>query len=68
LIDGDGLDPRDPRALVVRQELGDRIAGTVSTTLVALGRDTVRYDFTSTPGVPGGWRTVMPRPGRVAKA
>jgi hypothetical protein len=68
LIDGDGLDPRDPRALVVRQELGGRIAGTVSTTLVALGRDTVRYDFTSTPGVPGGWRTVMPRPGRVAKA
>ncbi|TDT98163.1 uncharacterized protein with NRDE domain [Streptomyces sp. 846.5] len=59
LIDGDGLDPRDPRALVVRQEVGGRIAGTVSTTLVALGRDTVRYDFTGTPGVPGGWRTVM---------
>ena len=59
LIDGDGLDPQDPRALVVRQDVGGRIAGTVSTTLLALGRDSVRYDFTSTPGDTGGWRTVM---------
>ena len=63
LIDGDDLDPHDPRALVLRQEVGGRIAGTVSITLLALGRDTVRYDFTGTPGslgTPGGWRTIIP--------
>lgn len=66
LIDGDGLDPRDPSALVVRQDIGGRVAGTVSTTLLALGRDAVRYDFTSTPGAAGGWRTVMPGQGQVS--
>lgn len=60
LIDGDGLDPDDPRALVVRQEVGGRVAGTVSTTLLALGHGTVRYDFTSTPGATEGWWNVMP--------
>ena len=60
LIDGDGLDPRDPRALVLRQDVGGRIAGTVSITLLALGREAVRYDFTGTPVTPGGWQVVMP--------
>lgn len=60
LVDGDGLDPRDPRALVLRQEFGGRVAGTVSTSLLALGRDGgVRYDFNDTPGTPARWSTVL---------
>ncbi|MFC1411495.1 NRDE family protein [Streptacidiphilus sp. N1-12] len=59
LVDGDGLDPRDPRALVLRQDFEGRAAGTVSTTLLALGRDTVRYDFNGTPGDPAQWSTIL---------
>jgi hypothetical protein len=58
LIEGDGLDPRDPRALVVRQDFDGRPTGTTSITLLALGRDRVRYDFNAAPGVRGQWSTV----------
>jgi len=56
LADGDGLDPSDERALIVRRDLGGgRIWGTTSLSLVALGPDGLRYDFTARPGDPGAW-------------
>jgi hypothetical protein len=60
LVEGDGLDPRDPRALVVRGDYRGRAAGTVSVTLLALGRDGVRYDFNGSPTAHGPWSTIMP--------
>jgi hypothetical protein len=62
LTDGGGLDPGDPRALVIRRDLGEgRIWGTGSISLVALARDGLRYDFSGSPGDPAAWRTVLPR-------
>ena len=63
LVNGDGIDPADPRALIVRRELGDgRIWGTTSISLVAVGPDpspdAVRYDFTAAPGEQGAWYEV----------
>jgi hypothetical protein len=63
LMDGDGIGPDDPRALIVRRDLGDgRIWGTTSISLVALSPDGVRYDFTAAPGDPAAW---YPVPNRV---
>jgi uncharacterized protein with NRDE domain len=62
LLDGDGLDPADDRALIVRRTLdGGRVWGTSSITLVTLapGRLT-GYDFTAAPGDPGAWHPVSP--------
>jgi uncharacterized protein with NRDE domain len=60
LIDGDGLDPADPRALIVRRDFGDgRIWGTTSTSLVALTPSGVRYDFSAEPGDPAAWQPVI---------
>jgi uncharacterized protein with NRDE domain len=60
LLDGDGLDPSDDRALIVRRGLDDgRTWGTTSITLTALGMDGVAaYDFTARPGEPGAWGAV----------
>lgn len=59
LLDGDGLATDDPRALIVRRDLGDgRVYGTTSVSLVALSGGAVRYDFTGRPGDPGGWQPV----------
>jgi hypothetical protein len=59
LAAGDGLDPGDPAAIVVRHVLPDgRIHGTGSVTLVALSADGVRYDFQPTPGRVDGWYPV----------
>jgi transport and Golgi organization protein 2 len=59
LLDGDGIAPDDPRALVVRRDLPDgRVWGTTSTSLVALWPDAVRYDFTGAPGDAAAWRPV----------
>jgi Transport and Golgi organisation 2 len=70
LINGDGLSPEDPRALVVRRDLGaGRVWGTTSISLVALWpgpvrHDTVRYDFNASPAFkdaradPGAWHEV----------
>ena len=56
LADGDGLAPDDPRAIVARRTLPDgRIWGSTSQSLVALGRDGLRYDFRR---VGGDWRSV----------
>jgi hypothetical protein len=62
LIDGDGLDHEDPRALIVRRDFGDgRIWGTTSISLVALRRDGVRFDFSAEPGEPDAWYAVRLR-------
>ena len=72
LASGDGLDPADPAAIIVRRDLPDgRVYGTTSVTLVALanlaGRPAgtvlhadaaVRYDFQPHPGSSEGWYSV----------
>ena len=66
LMNGDGLDPGDPRALIVRRDLGGgRIWGTTSVSLVALSPSGPRYDFSGTPGDPSAWAPV-PLPGAAA--
>jgi hypothetical protein len=63
LADGDGLDPGDTRALVVRREMGaGRIWGTTSVSLVAVSAGAVRYDFTGSPGDPAAWYPVIGGP------
>jgi hypothetical protein len=59
LASGDGLDPADPAAIIVRRDLpDDRVYGTTSVTLVALAADGLRYDFQPHPGSPDGWYPV----------
>jgi transport and Golgi organization protein 2 len=59
LLNGDGLRPGDPRALIVRRDLGDgRIWGTTSISLIALTPEGLRYDFTARPGDPAAWYPV----------
>jgi hypothetical protein len=59
LVNGDGLEPEDPRALLVRRTLPDgRIWGTTSVSLVALWPQASRYDFCGTPGDPAAWGPV----------
>jgi transport and Golgi organization protein 2 len=59
LLDGDGIGPDDPRALIMRRDLGGgRIWGTTSVSLIALWPDAVRYDFTGTPGDAAAWSPV----------
>jgi hypothetical protein len=59
LVNGDGLDPQDPRALVVRHTLPDgRVYGTTSVSLVALWPRASRYDFCGMPGDPAAWAYV----------
>jgi hypothetical protein len=63
LLNGDGLAPGDPHALIVRRALdGGRIWGTTSVSLVALGPAGLRYDFTAAPGDPAGWYQVPVEP------
>jgi uncharacterized protein with NRDE domain len=59
LLDGDGLDPADDRALIVRRELdGGRIWGTTSISLVTLDPGGTGYDFTAAPGDPAAWHPI----------
>ena len=58
LLSGDGLDPADPRALIVRRQFGEITYGSTSATLLALGPGRTRYDFTATPADPAGWSEV----------
>lgn len=58
LLAGDGLDPADPAALLVRRPVGDRVFASTSATLVALGPRGVRYDFTADPGPAARWYEV----------
>ncbi|MUL43398.1 NRDE family protein [Streptomonospora sp. PA3] len=49
----------DPSSLIARSELGDgRVWATSSITLIACGRDTLRYAFTDRPGDPAAWYLV----------
>jgi Transport and Golgi organisation 2 len=60
LVNGDGLEPQDPAALLVRRDLGDgRIWGSTSVSLVAVRPDGVRYDFCGRPGDPAAWAPVL---------
>jgi Transport and Golgi organisation 2 len=60
LVNGDGIEPSDQRALLVRRELGEgRVWGTTSVSLVALATGGVRYDFCSRPGDPSAWSVVL---------
>lgn len=58
LAAGGDLEPADPRALIVRREFGDRVYGSTSATLVALGTEGVRYDFAPDPGHHAHWSEV----------
>lgn len=60
LADGAGLDPEDPRALLVRRSHEGRTWGTSSVSLIALARDGIRYDFSAQPGDPGAWAAIRP--------
>ncbi|MGQ0433110.1 MAG: NRDE family protein [Microthrixaceae bacterium] len=55
LLAGDGLDPTDPRALIVRREIEGRVYASTSATLVALSADSVRYDFSADPAEVAAW-------------
>jgi Transport and Golgi organisation 2 len=55
LLAGDGLDPADPRALIVRREFEGRTYGSSSASLVALSPAGVRYDFTADPRRTDSW-------------
>jgi hypothetical protein len=60
LAAGDGLDPADPGAIIVRKDLPDGLVyGTTSATLVALAPEALRYDFQSHPGSSEGWYSVL---------
>ncbi|WP_246575739.1 NRDE family protein [Actinospica durhamensis] len=59
LADGDGLDPDDSRALLVRADFEGRAWGSSSISLVALSRGHVRYDFRAVQGDAGEWTTVL---------
>ena len=61
LLRGDGLDPGDPRALIVAHEFGGRHYGSGSASLVALGDPGVRYDFTAHPENPSWAPVPTPR-------
>jgi hypothetical protein len=58
LLRGDKLPFDDPRALIVRRVFDGRTYGSTSASLVAVGRDSVRLDFTATPDQPD-WRPVQ---------
>jgi hypothetical protein len=65
LLRGDGLPGDDPRALIVRRtfvtEGGDELVyGSSSASLIAIGRQETRFDFTATPADPQ-WYEVAAR-------
>jgi hypothetical protein len=62
LLRGDGLDPDDARALIERREVAGDTYGSTSASLIALGRDAARFDFTATPEAPD-WGPVELRDG-----
>jgi hypothetical protein len=60
LLRGDGLPGDDPRALLVRHVHEGRIYGSTSASLVAIGRDRVRLDFTAMPSTPSWYEVPVP--------
>jgi hypothetical protein len=60
LVNGDGIEPHDERALIVRREMdGGRTWGTTSVSLVALTPAWARYDFCPAPGHAAAWYQVF---------
>lgn len=59
LLEGDGLDPEDPRALLVRRTIEGRSYGSTSASLVALTSGGVRYDFNPDPWSADTWHQVL---------
>jgi hypothetical protein len=55
LLEDGQLPPTDPRALLIRHRVGDRLYGSGSVSLVALAPDGLRYDFCADP-LPAGQR------------
>lgn len=68
LLAGDGLDPEDPRALIIRKEVKGRTYGSTSASLVALGPAGVRYAFNPDPADPGAWTRVAVGPAGIEPA
>jgi len=58
LLSGDGLDPGDPRALLVRREVDGRPYASTSATFVGLSAGGAHYEFTATPQQPSSWDEV----------
>ena len=58
LLQGDGIDPTDARALLVDREVDGRRYASTSASLVALSPGGVRYWFTPTPTDPSAWHPV----------
>ena len=60
LVNGDGLSPQAPAALIVQRDLGGgRVWGSTSVSLVAAWPGGVRYDFCGRPGDPAAWEPVL---------
>ena len=67
LLLGDGLPMDDERALLVRKEIEGRTYGSTSASLVALGAEGLRYEFTAHPTTPA-WEPVrIGRPSSAAR-
>jgi hypothetical protein len=58
LLDGDGLPPDDPRALIVARERAGAAYGSTSATLLGLRDGGVRYDFAANPGPDAVWQEI----------
>jgi hypothetical protein len=59
LLTGDGLDPADDRALLVRREYQGRVFASGSAALISLS-DPVTFEFTATPQTPSWYRVPLP--------
>lgn len=58
LLAGDGLDPTDDRALLVRREYQGRVFASGSAALITVG-DELTFDFTATPASPSWYRVPL---------
>jgi uncharacterized protein with NRDE domain len=58
LLGDNGVDPTDPRALVIRRTFQGRVYASTSASLLSLSPGAVRYDFTSSPGPDAIWSEV----------
>jgi transport and Golgi organization protein 2 len=60
LLRGDGLEPTDPRALLIEHEVAGGRYGSGSAALIGVAADgAVRYDFTAAPATPN-WTEIPP--------